>query len=881
MSSEMDFDEENSHENQSQDDEKKTESEWSQTPNGSTSETNGNMETNGKDLEESLASKTRQHILLGLKIFKTHSKLDLSLQMAKPLPHSQTEDYKLTQVPTFGPSNSSSSQPPPPPSLTDRESLAFLSKLSTSGKSDFSLSQPPQPSSQAGPSLTQPSPPSNHTESSLAQPPLENVVAVKSQGNLEDETEMDSISCDKAHQRELCEQIMRTDPLEGIGDSRMYFAQFYGDLCDRIVQLNLLEKIENEFSAINNDYERIEYILQFEEIKNLKLNIEECSTKSEKYANALEEEYNNCCHSTSIDILNLGLQLINRCIQLTPGTDKKNLGIRIMKRAWVNIMMSKFDEAREDAHRSLGHCSDLPVMWNGFEILGHCYAHIGKHSIAEHFFRQALLGLSESDLDNETKAASAKRISTVFKYVKGRDDLRGGDINCTENLRTPEISYGINRILKCATESVEVKVKKKTGRGLYARRELKPGDVIIVEKPYVSALYRDNIETHCNNCFKRFKSPIPCDTCTRVWFCSEKCLKEGKTGFHSSECFSLNLLYEESIGRMAIIVFRILLRLSWKNIKLLRSSRKIDTRLPDSHPKHTEFSREKYLTDNYMTTYKLVTNSHLRDFCDLFKRIIIAFYLKQCLKEVDFFKGENVSLEDEIFVASLILRHLQNSSCNDFSITEFIVGENTENVELLELGGGIYPTISLINHSCNPNVFRYYIGKNCIVRATKVIRTGEQLLINYGSLSAMLGRESRRAVLKKFYKFDCDCIACEENWPLLGNVDHVYMKIACPEENCDQIIEFDGKENMICPSCGFNKKHENLLIEVKSKIKDFKRGQHLLNVGLQEEAATCVKHFKIYLDKKVIPPSLCLTECEEILKRCFFSQGNLFQSNRN
>ncbi|KAL7640228.1 UNVERIFIED_CONTAM: hypothetical protein RMT77_009642 [Armadillidium vulgare] len=329
---------------------------------------------------------------------------------------------------------------------------------------------------------------------------------------------------------------------------------------------------------------------------------------------------------------------------------------------------------------------------------------------------------------------------------------------------------------------------------------------------------------------------------------------------------------------MAFNFSRILLRLTWENIKSLRKSRKVDTRLNDSHPLHMEFDwKQNYFTDDYLTTYKLVTNTQKRSFGDLLKRSIIAVYIKHCLKVVDFFKGDNASFDDEIFVASLILRHLQNSSCNGYSITEFIVGESSlDNVDILELGGGIYPTISLINHSCDPNVFRYCIGKNCIVRATKIIGKGEQLLDSYGSLFDVLGRESRQIVLTQQYKFNCDCPACKENWPLYQD-NKVYMKLACPEENCHQIIKYNGEEKLNCASCGFNKNHEKLMKEVKSKINEFKQGLNSLKGGLIEKAALTLGNFQMYADKNVIPPSKCLTECQETYKRCFLLQGNLFK----
>ncbi|KAB7497668.1 SET and MYND domain-containing protein 4, partial [Armadillidium nasatum] len=619
-------------------------------------------------------------------------------------------------------------QPSLPAGQTDDDSLAQqLSTLSTSGQSVCSSSKQP--------------PCSSPKESKSSD-------GLKDASNLRDTTPSTS-NFDEASQKELCEKLLKTDPFLSIRDSKIYFTQFYNDFCNKLKELNPAKNIKNEFSKINNDYDRIRYILQFEKLMNLKLSIAKHNSKSEEFATALERESKNYCNKPAS---------------------------MFMKRAWINIMMKEYEDAREDAHRSLQYHFDPSVMWNSYEVLGHCYVKIGKYNTAEGFFSQALDGMKQSNLEQERKTVTETRIISLLKSIKGKKDIGGQAI--TEVLTTPQVNYGVNRTLTCASDAVEVKINEKTNKGLYATKDIDPGDVIMVEKPYVSALYRENFETHCHNCFKRFKSPIPCDTCSRVWFCSDECLKEAKTGFHSSELKVLHLLYERSLGRMPPLVFRILLRLTWENIKSLRKSRKIDTRLPDSHPLHMEFDFEdKYSADDYLTTYKLVTNAQKGSFDDLFKMTIIAVYLKQCLKEVDFFKGDNVSSEDEIFVASLILRHMQNSTCNADYILEFMVMKNSLEVKSnLCLGISIYPTISLINHSCNPNVFKYYVGKDCVIRAINIIKKGEQIFANYSNILDNLGREARHNILKRQYMFHCECIACEENWPIFED-NKVYMKL--------------------------------------------------------------------------------------------------------
>ncbi|KAL7640226.1 UNVERIFIED_CONTAM: hypothetical protein RMT77_009640 [Armadillidium vulgare] len=300
---------------------------------------------------------------------------------------------------------------------------------------------------------------------------------------------------------------------------------------------------------------------------------------------------------------------------------------------------------------------------------------------------------------------------------------------------------------------------------------------------------------------------------------------------------------------------------------------KMETNLPDNPPTQKMFNfLEKYSSDDYQTIFKLVTDAHKRSSDNLFVITIMAVYLNQCLKETDFFKGDNVSSEDEIYVASLILRHIQISICNTNNIIEFIFKENSSDITSYEcLGWGIYPTSALINHSCNPNVFKYNVGTDQIVRAANIIRNGEQLFCSYTHVFDVQEKKFRRKNLENQYMFHCECIACEQNWPK-SEENNVYMKLACPVRQCDQMVIYDGNKNMICRSCGYNKhQHRRLLKEVKNKIEGFKNSFQLLKRGGEKEAAiTAIKNFQMYSNKNFIPPARCLKDFQEIFRESFY-----------
>lgn len=91
-------------------------------------------------------------------------------------------------------------------------------------------------------------------------------------------------------------------------------------------------------------------------------------------------------------------------------------------------------------------------------------------------------------------------------------------------------------------------------------------------------------------------------------------------------------------------------------------------------------SEEKSETIDYERVFQLATLSHLRKDKDFFDRTFMAIFLFQCLRASGFLPmaqnrhiddAQNIT-EEEIFIATLILRHLQLLQFNAHEIHEFV-----------------------------------------------------------------------------------------------------------------------------------------------------------------------------------------------------------------
>lgn len=75
-----------------------------------------------------------------------------------------------------------------------------------------------------------------------------------------------------------------------------------------------------------------------------------------------------------------------------------------------------------------------------------------------------------------------------------------------------KLSYPSNKKVPWIADCVEVKITEKYGRGIYATRDLVPGDIICIEDIIINYRYTNYEYSHCYNCYKsNAMNLIPCD----------------------------------------------------------------------------------------------------------------------------------------------------------------------------------------------------------------------------------------------------------------------------------------------------------------------------------------------------------------------------------
>ncbi len=299
---------------------------------------------------------------------------------------------------------------------------------------------------------------------------------------------------------------------------------------------------------------------------------------------------------------------------------------------------------------------------------------------------------------------------------------------------------------------------------------------------------------------------------------------------------------------------------------------------PDAN-RMTGFNEDSlYDPADYRTIHTLVANSKHRGVGDLFKRSLMALYLLRILEMTPFFYNggadpRNVKLQDKVMMGAVILRHLQNLPCNAHELSEMELPSNLSNAagaspnstggssasfvssrdsSLNEIGAAVFGVLSLLNHSCDPNVVRHYYSQNSAVRAIRTIRKGEELLDNYGYHSAVMPKEERQRKLHNQYYFHCSCTACSKSWPLYPSITTTALPLSSIPVT----------------------EHKVISSELTKRSRQYKKAFDSVLQGHFAEALPVLLDHLTYLDAHVCRPLREYNDCQEAIKQCYSALAN-------
>ena len=123
----------------------------------------------------------------------------------------------------------------------------------------------------------------------------------------------------------------------------------------------------------------------------------------------------------------------------------------------------------------------------------------------------------------------------------------------------------------------------------------------------------------------------------------------------------------------------------------------------------------------------------------------------------------------------------------EFQLTKLSAEKSAYNWEVI--GTSINTSMALINHSCDPNTFRFNMDKTSVVISSRHIRAGEEITTAYNGVQFFSTSLAKREhSLLKHYMFQCECPACVQKWPEQGNLEDELIRVP----NFEQVTSASG-----------------------------------------------------------------------------------------
>ncbi|KAL2339833.1 hypothetical protein Fmac_007773 [Flemingia macrophylla] len=326
--------------------------------------------------------------------------------------------------------------------------------------------------------------------------------------------------------------------------------------------------------------------------------------------------------------------------------------------------------------------------------------------------------------------------------------------------------------LKSALQDFNLSVSTVQGKGrsLLANRDFYPGEVIISQEPYVCVPNNSSVsaQKRCDGCFSATNALSRCSRCQVACYCGTSC-QRSEWKLHRLECEALSRLDRDkrkSVTPSIRLMVRLYLRRKLQHDKIIPST----------------------AMDNYNLVETLV--AHMSNITE--EQLVLYAQMANLVNSI--LQWPEINIKE-------IAENFSKFACNVHTICDS---------ELRPVGTGLYPVISIINHSCLPNCVLIFEGRLALVRAMQHIPTGTEVLISY--IETAGSTMTRQKALKEQYLFTCTCPGCSK----AGQYDDILESAIlegyrCKSEKCGGFLlrTTDGK-GFQCQGCGLIRAKEDI-----------------------------------------------------------------------
>ncbi|QQP38357.1 SET and MYND domaincontaining protein 4like [Caligus rogercresseyi] len=585
---------------------------------------------------------------------------------------------------------------------------------------------------------------------------------------------------------------------------------------------------------------------------------------------------------------------------ITAGEFGPELSLAYANRSATLYQLGHYEAASQDITLALKHQYPLNLRYKLHQRHGTCLARMGRSQDAIQAFDRALKSLKDAQkLSPEKKEALVKDINALRVEVLNSEGEASSSStwNNASSLPPSSPAKGWNPNMSGASSKLRLQMYNGERRVLAADK-VDLGDILFIESPYAMVLLPGFYASLCHHCNKAFPR-----------FCSETCRSVAWDIYHQFECKGLDLAHSVGIAHLAL---RIILT---AGLPLLLSLKK-DIQKVWRRKESLNFEvLEPSYSDERRSAYVRVFNlmDHAGDLSpeDLFQYTVTATLLTTYLqKRTKFFKVEEplestgleyLSLGEEDpenlhFIAGLMLKHICQLVCNGSAIYDVLPDGNESELDLSNnnssssnTGGpvvystsqqriatAIYPSVSMLNHSCHPNVINSFHEGRIIVRALRPIPSKSEVFNCYGPHFRRHSLLERRELLQSQYHFHCTCEVCSDESKF--NFQDRFLALKCHYCAGPAGSSSPSSAPGICGDCEREQDNSDTVREVIMAYGLYKNGIDALDRGLVRESLPLLQSCYQMRTEALYAHHREITEVANQLAKAYATMGSFEES---
>jgi len=521
---------------------------------------------------------------------------------------------------------------------------------------------------------------------------------------------------------------------------------------------------------------------------------------------------------------------------------KKDCSLALANRSAVWIKMKKYEECLDDINAAVYFKYPDNMLYKLIDRKAKCQAALGLIEDARTSYNRVILLLKQSNLDKDKQETWSKDIASELKKLDKETSV------ARASKEDQPLMAKTNPLIPQFSDAVELSYNPLVGRHGTATRDIMPGEVVMVDTGLSAHLTCSARMTNCTHCMKTIDrcrgKPSPLIFTAR--FCCFECLREAMSSYHPVEAkINIEKMFwnkkEEKFEDMSGNILLTYRTITQKPLQFFLDQQDYDN-VDDMFGVEFPNPGEQCHYSDYRNVFNLTAHRDRKNSDELLSLSIRTVMFIVLLRHGGYLGTKETAYgatlsQAEAHLAGVIF-HIQEGIQYNLHSVDTVKPSQLSGITAPQtncVGSALFPTLLLLNHSCDQNTLRLNINGNQVMMVAKrKIKAGEEVSDNYGIHYLGMTLDERQEALFKGFAFCCWCEACQKDYPRMKS-----LRTQLPEDMEDK----------------FDKKRDD--------IKEmFRKGDH-------EECLKLSKEMIELLEKGVVPiphrnyelGALCLLSC--------------------